>query len=95
MTQVHDDEDGLPELSNRKMLGILMQEIADVRGELKDDIYELKKELKGDMYEVKDHCIRLDGKIDAVAADLRLLRYEVRQNQNHLDKRVTLLESTK
>lgn len=78
---------GLKDLSksNRLMLNILMQEIADVRRELKEDIHELD--------------VRLSGKIDTLSSDLHTLRLEVHTNHatfilNHadLDKRVTVLE---
>ncbi|MBI5794469.1 hypothetical protein HZA87_05340 [Candidatus Uhrbacteria bacterium] len=79
---------GLKDLSksNRLMLNILMQEIADVRHELKEEMAEMRKELKGD--------------IASVASELHTLRLEVHTNQttfmrNHadLEKRVVMLET--
>lgn len=86
MTQQDDDESGeLPELSNRELLRVLMQEIVDTRNELKQDF--------------KHDINRLERKIDTVSSDFQTLRREVHQNQsafivNHatLEKRVTTLE---
>ncbi len=71
--------------SDRILLRILMQEIADVRRELKEDIHELD--------------VRLSGKIDSVALDLKSLTVKVDKNQvalvkniEDLDRRVTVLE---
>lgn len=73
-----------------------MQEIADVRLELKGDIAGLKMELKGDIANLDK---KLSGRIDSVASQLHTLRLEVHQNQstfihNHdaLEKRVEVLE---
>ncbi len=71
---------------NRKFLDMLMQEIADVRLELKKDIAHLDQ--------------KLTKRIDTLSSDFQTLRIEVHQNQttfmhNHnvLDTRVTTLET--
>lgn len=76
----NDDEFGeLPELSNRDLLRILMQEIVDTRKELKEDIANLDT--------------KLSHRIDAVASDLHTLRREVHQNQSTFIANHTALES--
>ncbi|HVW66737.1 MAG TPA: hypothetical protein VHA78_03305 [Candidatus Peribacteraceae bacterium] len=80
-------------LTNEKMLHILLQEIADVRYELKTDIQNLDQRLSG----------RIDGlasDVTIIKTDLTSLRLEVHQNhltfiKNHddLEKRVTVLEA--
>jgi archaellum component FlaC len=103
MTQIQNDDDGLPELSNRKLLQILMQEIADVRGELKEDSMRqtgmIMQEIVDVRSELKEDIGRLDTKIDGVSKDLHKLKHEINYNyvtfiKNHddLDKRVTVLE---
>lgn len=86
----------MPDLSNRQILSILMQEIADVRLELKSDIAGLRTELKGDIFGLRTE---LKGDIAKVQSELHTLRIEVHQNQstfikNHdaLEKRVTTVE---
>lgn len=82
----NDDEFGeLPELSNRDLLRILMQEIVDTRNELIERMNLMKMELKKDVVKV--------------GSDLHTLRLEVHQNQstfiaNHtaLERRVKVLE---
>ncbi len=82
----NDDEFGeLPELSNRDLLRILMQEIVDTRNELIERMDLMKMELKKDVVKV--------------GSDLHTLRLEVHQNQstfigNHtaLERRVKVLE---
>ncbi len=84
-----DDESGeLPDLSNREMFRMIMQEIADTNHELSGKIDGLSKRIDG-----------LGEKISKVGSELHTLRLEVHQNQsafmtNHagLDKRVTTLE---
>ncbi len=106
MSQMHDDEDGPPELSNRKILQIIMQKMADLSNVFHEDlskkilmvmqeIVDVRGELKEEIHDVKNHIVRLDGKIDDVAGELRSFRYEARQNHNSVDKRITALESAK
>lgn len=64
----------LPDLTNREILKILLDEIADVRLELKRDIEALSgrmDKLEAEMQEMKKE---LNGKLDG-------LRMEVHQNQ--------------
>lgn len=93
---IDDDTTGLPDLSNRDILRIMMQEIADVYADLKKDMVDIDG--------------GLTQKIDNIASDMQVmkkelksdihtLRLEVHQNQtsfmaNHtaLEKRVTTLE---
>ena len=93
MAPVGNDDDGLEYLSNKKMLDILLQEIADVRYELKNDIRNLDLKLSKRMD-------GLDGKIDVLSSEIATLKIEVHQNQttfihNHqeLEKRVSVLEA--
>ncbi len=41
----NDDDNDVPDLSNRELLKVLMQEIADVRRELKEDIAVLDNKI--------------------------------------------------
>jgi len=89
----HEEEDDIGDISNRKMLKILMQEIADVRRELKEDISGLGKRI--DSVDQK-----LTKRIDTLSSDVQTLRLEVHQNQtafmkNHdkLERRVAVLEA--
>jgi 5-enolpyruvylshikimate-3-phosphate synthase len=85
MTQDEDDTGELPDLSNREILRVVMQEIADTNKELRGDIANLDT--------------KLSDRIDAVASELHTLRLEVHQNQSTfivnqaaLTKRVKALE---
>ena len=84
---------GKKHMTNEDVVRILMQEIADVRLELKADIGTLKLELKEDIGILKKE-------VSTVKNDLGVLRIEVHQNhasfmkyQGVLDKRVTRLEA--
>lgn len=83
----NDDEFGeLPELSNRDLLRILMQEIVDTRKELKGDIANLDVKLSNRIDSV-------ESKLHSVASDLHTLRREVHQNQSTFIANYTALES--
>ncbi|MBP7114232.1 MAG: hypothetical protein KBA40_02135 [Candidatus Peribacteraceae bacterium] len=80
------------DLSNRELLEIMMQEISDVRGELKVDISELKHVLKADIADVGNKVVDLQ-------INMRNARLEIGQNQaalvtniETLNRRVTVLE---
>ena len=66
------------DLSNRQLLNILMQEIADVRHELKGEISGLRVELKGDISGLR---MELKGEISGLRGDLQDFRDESHQNQ--------------
>lgn len=80
-------------LTNERMLGIIMQEIADVRMELKGDIAAMGHKLGG----------RIDGVaagLTEVKTDLSGLRGQVHQNQvsfmsymDRTDKRLSRVEA--
>ena len=101
MMQDDDDDDGnLPDLSNREILRIMMQEIADVRKELKEDIgaLDLKFDRKIDALSADFKVLKSDFK--TLRSDFYTLKLEVHQNQstfilNHtdLEKRVMVLET--
>ncbi len=94
---MHDNNnDELPDLSNREILRVVMQEIADTHKELRGDIAELRTELKGDIANLDK---KLSGRIDSVASEVHTLRIEVHQNQSSfianqmdMEKRVKVLE---
>lgn len=97
MIHDNDDTDGVPDLSNRKLLEVLMQEIVDVRRELKQDIADSRSESKRDIASMDQ---KFSGKFDALSSSLHLLKLELHQNQstfilNHadLEQRVTVLEA--
>lgn len=78
---------GRKKRTTERMLHMIMDEIVDVRNELKEEISDVRNEL--------------GGRIDTLAQDVRSLRLEVHQNhltfmKNHDDfeKRVTTLEAT-
>ncbi len=80
------------DLSNRDLLEILMQEIADVRNELKEDISGLRNELKTEI----QSC---NVNIKDVQKEVRSFRMESHQNQvafikniQDQDRRITVLE---
>jgi hypothetical protein len=90
--QNDDDDDSIGEISNSKMLKILLQEVADVRLELKQDIASSHTELK-------QHIVNLDQRMKMLDSKFDVLRLEVHQNQatfiqNHdsLERRVVVLE---
>ena len=95
---VHDDKDtGVPDLSNRELLRVLMQEIVDVSRELKEDIMDLDQKLSGKIDTIDQ---KLTGRIDSLSSAVKVLRLEVHQNhasfikrQNDLEKRVNVLEA--
>ncbi|MFH0770153.1 MAG: hypothetical protein V1926_02130 [Candidatus Peregrinibacteria bacterium] len=98
MVRRSNDDDGVIDLSNKQLLKVLLDEIADVRRELKGDIADLDQKLTK----------RIDGvghglskNIDALSSDFQALRIEVHMNQltfmkNHeeLEQRVVVLEAT-
>lgn len=91
-----DDTDELPDLTNRELLRVVMQEIADTHLELRGDIADLRMELKGDIANLDK---KLSGRIDSVASEFHTLRLEVHQNQSTfisnqmaLEKRVKAVE---
>lgn len=89
MTHVDDESGELPELSNRELLRVLMQEIADTNHELSEKIDGLDKSMRKEMVDMKKE----------LKSDIHTLRLEVHQNHtsfiaNHdaLEKRVIVLE---
>lgn len=91
-----DDTDELPDLTNRELLRVVMQEIADTHLELRGDIADLRTELKGDIADLRTE---LKGDIAQVKSELHTLRLEVHQNQSTfisnqmaLEKRVKAVE---
>ena len=90
----HDDDAiGQEDISNNKMLKILLDEIVDVRNELKGEMADLKNDLKTDIRTV-------DAKVDALGKDVKHLSYNVSLNHSTLIKntedlhtRVSTLES--
>lgn len=87
MVQKDDDEFGeLPELTNRDLLRILMQEIVDTRKELKEDIANLDTKLS--------HRIdSVESRLHSVSSEIHTLRREVHQNQSTFIANQTALES--
>jgi|GEM_PF-1349182 len=92
MTQNDDAFGDLPDLSNRALLRVLMQEIADTRN-------ELKQEFKQEFRRLDGRIDKVEKKIDVVASELHTLHIEVHQNQtacmaNHAapEKHITVLE---
>ena len=88
-----EEDDGIGDISNRNMLQILMQEIADVRKELKEDIANLDHKLT-------QRIDVLSSDVQVLSSDVQTLRLEVHQNQtvflkNHdqLERRVAVLEA--
>lgn len=74
-----------------------MQEIVDIRRELKEDILGLDQKL---YRKIEDVDKKLEKRMDALSADFQVLRMEVHQNQatfitNHdaLERRVAVLET--
>lgn len=91
-----DDTDELPDLTNREILAVVMQEFADMRNELKQEFKQDLSELKT---ELKEDIAKLSGRVDKVASELHTLRIEVHQNhstfianQRAMEKRVKTLE---
>lgn len=81
----HDEDAGVPDLSNRELLRVLIQEIVDVRRELKEDIASLDQ--------------KFTKKFDVLSSETKVLRLEVHQNhssfihrQDDLERRVEVLE---
>ena len=90
-------DNGVPDLSNREILKVLMQEIADVRGELKQDIADVRSELKQDIAGVEG---RLQRQISTLDIKMNALTVKVDQNflcfmsnVDELGMRVTVLET--
>ena len=80
------DEDGQPNLSNKKMLQMLLKGIPLLHKELREDIEKLDQ--------------KLGRRIDAVESEVKNLRLEVHQNhisfiinQEECAKRVAVLEA--
>ena len=46
MIQLADDSDGLPDISKREVLRILMQALAELRADLKADIAALERKME-------------------------------------------------
>lgn len=91
---MHDDDiDDVPELPNKRLLKVVMQEIVDMRLELKGDIAELRKELKGDSTGLK-------GEIGGLRTEMRQMNEKMDRNfvaimaniELH-DRRLCLLEA--
>ncbi|MDD5040853.1 MAG: hypothetical protein PHX87_01740 [Candidatus Peribacteraceae bacterium] len=93
MSQSGDDENGIPDLSNKQLLKVLLDEIAAVRGELRADISALDRKF----------TFRFDGlsaEFKTLKSDFQALRIEVHQNQltlmnnrEELEQRVEVLEA--
>lgn len=90
---------GLPDLSNREMLKILLDEIADVRRELKEDIQHVDRKLGGRMDGLETEMGSLKTEMGSLRTEMSSLRMEVHQNQitflkNHEEhgKRLAVLE---
>ena len=92
-----DDANGFTDLTNKDLLRILMQEIADVRLELKNDIQGVDQKVD----QLAQKVNQLDKKIDQVDKNVRNLTVKV--DQNHLSfmtniedvsERVSTLETT-
>mgnify|MGYP005665690681 CR=1 FL=1 len=84
-----DDSDDFQDMTNKEMLTILMQEIADVRHELKNDIAKLDARIGS-----------LNTRVESISTEVKGLRTELHQNQStfinaqeDLDKRVSTLEA--
>ncbi len=85
------------------MLKLILQEIADVRHELKDDMKQMKTELQNDMRKLDEKLSsrinRVEDRMSSMESELRGLRTEVHQNQlmfmahDQLERRVTVLET--
>ncbi len=80
-------------MTNERVVSILLQEISDVRFELKADIREVKNDvstLKSDMSQLKNDVSTLKKDMKIVTDDLGGLRIQVHQNQltvmNYMDK---------
>ena len=105
MMQDDDDDDGnLPDLSNREILRIMMQEIVDVRNELKEEfssgLQTLDQKLSGKIDALSSDFKTLKSDFKTLRSDFYTLKLEVHQNQstfivNHadLEKRVMVLET--
>ena len=67
---IHDDEDNdVPDLTNKELLKVLLDEIAAVRRELKEDIVVLDKKIT-----------RVSVDLGTVSSDLKGLRIQAHQN---------------
>lgn len=93
-SMMHDDDENgeLPDLSNRELLRVVMQEIADTNKELSGKIEAVNIDLKNDIAGVKKD-------LKDLKSDVHTLRVEVHQNQSTfianqtaLEKRVKKLE---
>lgn len=83
-----------------RFLEVIMQEIADVRLELKQDIQGLRTELKQDIQSLRIDMSSVKADIKTMKGDVRTLRMEVHQNQlvfmgymDRTDKRLDKLEA--
>ncbi len=92
-----DDSSGFKDLTNKDVLRILMQEIADVSRELKEDIAAVDGKLSRKLDQVHH---TLSKTIETLSSDMQGLRLEVHQNQSilirnvdGLDQRVMKLEA--
>lgn len=92
MVQKDENSNGLPDLSNRQIIRILMDEMVIMRNELTEEMIGMFGRLQQDV-------ARLDKKIDGVSAELQSFRKETRLNfstfvHNHdgHEKRIQRLE---
>ncbi len=84
-----------PDWSNRKIVKIILDEIADVRRELKEDIHALDEKVG----KLDTKVNQLDTKVNQLAAEMRHMRSDFHrnqvsfiENQTDMDKRVCVLE---
>lgn len=99
----NDDNGGLPDLSQKRLLEIIMQEIADNRREILEYVngkfQDIDRKFDMVMQELRSFREEMIGEIRSFRSEFNSFRNETHQNMatfiyNHdaLDKRVTKLE---
>ncbi|MFH1670727.1 MAG: hypothetical protein ABIA92_04030 [Patescibacteria group bacterium] len=95
-----DENNGFEDMTNREILRIMLQEIADVRRELKEDIEGVRQELKVDIQSLQSDIKTIKSDVKNLQSDVKNLRAEVHQNhtsfihnQEDMEKRIVSLEA--
>ncbi|MBI1812731.1 hypothetical protein HY285_03430 [Candidatus Peregrinibacteria bacterium] len=89
---IQDDDDyGFEDMTNKDLLRVLLQEMADVRYELKQDIAALDQKLTGKIDNIDQ---KLSGKIDNLTLKTDQNQIAFMKNLDDIDARVRVLEAT-
>lgn len=88
-----DDSNGIPDMTNKEMLRLLLQEISYVRTELQQEISSVKKELKEDIVNLTKKIDQVDRKVDDLSFKVDRNHLTFMKNLDDVDKRVGVLEA--